>query len=758
MHSAVPSAMEAAKECGVGDDGGILRPGETVWTIARADRAAVLVDAAATFGAMRAAMLAARRRILVVGWDIDSRTPLVGEQFDPPDGLPRELGPFLTALVARRRGLAIHLLLWDYALLFGLERELLPELRLDWATPRRIRARLDDVLPIGASHHQKIVVVDGTLAFCGGLDLAIRRWDTRAHALDAPRRRDPDGAPYRPFHDVQMVVDGAAAGALAALAEARWRQAEGGYAGAPKPPAARPPEKSRRGPARAADLWPEAVAPDFRDVPVGIARTRPAFAGAPEIREVEALFLASIAAAERTIYIENQFLTRTSVAQALIARMRAVPALEALLVAPNVHQSWLEEHSMNAGRRRFMALLREAGLGDRVRLAHPALPDDPTGEGVMVHAKVTIVDDRLLRVGSANLNNRSMGLDSECDLVIEASTDAERAAIARIRDGLVAEHHGVAPETIAQAVAREGSLLAALDALPRAGRRLAPIDLGPPLDPGLEDELARRIGELADPETPIATPAFGAEMVAGQPAQRTLARTGRLVLLGLAILGGVALWRFSPAAQLTDPAALVERLEALGGGPFAPLIVVAAFVLGGFVVLPVTVLIAVTGMMFPPATALAVASCGVLLSAAATYLAGRALGRRALERRMGRRAREVSRALADRGVIAVAALRMLPVAPFTLVNLVVGASRIGLGDYLIGTALGMAPGLVMLTLLGTQLADVLAAPEPGALALLALAVAAWLALSLGLQVLVYRLRKRRRRGERRPGAGAPPRA
>ncbi|MGP9820215.1 VTT domain-containing protein [Salinarimonas sp. NSM] len=722
------------------ENGGILRPRETVWTVARAPRAAALIDAAATFGVMRAAMRAARSRILVVGWDIDSRTPLVGEEYEPADGLPRELGPFLRALVARRPLLKVDLLLWDYALLYGLERELLPEVKLDWSMPRGIRARLDDVLPIGASHHQKIVVVDGALAFSGGLDLAIRRWDTRAHALDDPRRRDPDGAPYRPFHDAQMMVDGEAAAALSALAEARWRQAEGGYAAAPRlrgknrfalrGRAAKPPE----------DLWPADVVPDFRDVGVGIARTRPAFAGAPAIREVEALYEASIAIAERTIYIENQFLTRASVARALVARMREVPTLEVLLVGPNVHQSWLEEHAMNAGRRRFMAILDEAGLSGRARLVHPALPDDPTGEGVMVHAKLMIVDDRLLRIGSANLNNRSMGLDSECDIAIEARTDGERAAIARIRDGLVAEHAGVAPERVSEAIAREGSLLAALDTLPQEGRRLAPIDLGPAED----GELARRIGEIADPETPIATPAFGAEMFAGQPAQRSLVRTGKLVLLALAVVAIVALWRFSPAADLTDPAALVARLEALGAGPLAPLLVVLAFVVGGLVVFPVTVLITVTGMMFPPVTAIAVATTGVMLSAALMYGIGRAVGRGALERRMGRRTRAVSKALADSGVIAVAALRMLPVAPFSVVNLVVGASRIGIADYLVGTLVGMAPGLVMLTLLGTRLAEVLASPDPWALALLGIAFLAWLALSVGMQVLVYRIKRKRR--------------
>ena len=163
-------------------------------------------------------------------------------------------------------------------------------------------------------------------------------------------------------------------------------------------------------------------------------------------------------------------------------------------------------------------------------------------------------------------------------------------------------------------------LLAALDALPRGDGRRPPrrIDLGPPLEPGIETELARHIGELADPETPIAAPAFGAEMFARQPAQRALARTGKLVLAAIAIPPPSSrCGAFSPAAGLTDPAALVARLEALGGGPLAPLIVVAAFVLGGLVVFPVTVLIRGHGheCFVPPPSRSRWRPAGVLLSA-----------------------------------------------------------------------------------------------------------------------------------------------
>ena len=90
----------------------------------------------------------------------------------------------------RRPELLIHVLVWDYSILYASERELFPTASVRWGTPRQIRFCLDDDLPFGASQHQKIVVVDDAVAFSGGLDLTTRRWDTRAHRLDdpAPRR------------------------------------------------------------------------------------------------------------------------------------------------------------------------------------------------------------------------------------------------------------------------------------------------------------------------------------------------------------------------------------------------------------------------------------------------------------------------------------------------------------------------------------------------------------------------------------------
>src|SRR5262249_47124913 len=196
----------------------LLQPHRNVWRVERAQRAAVLVDAADYFAALRAAMIRARRRIVIAGWDIHSQMRLVGRSGEPDDGYPAAFAQFLAALVTEKPDLDVRLLLWDFSVLYAAERDPFPTMRLDWNTPSNVPFCLDDCVPIGSSQHQKVVVIDDVLAFSGGLDITVRRWDTSAHNLDEPRRVDTGGRPYRPFHDVQMMVDGAAARALGDLA------------------------------------------------------------------------------------------------------------------------------------------------------------------------------------------------------------------------------------------------------------------------------------------------------------------------------------------------------------------------------------------------------------------------------------------------------------------------------------------------------------------------------------------------------------
>jgi phospholipase D1/2 len=696
----------------------VLQRGRNVWRVERAHRSAVLIDGAAFFRAVREALLKARRSVLIVGWDLHSQTRLVGESGRADDGYPETLAEFLSALVRERPKLIVRLLLWDYSVLYANERELFPRVTLGWSTPSRVRFALDDAVPFGSSQHQKLVIVDDAVAFSGGLDVTIRRWDTPEHAVEHAQRIDPAGKPYRPFHDVQAVVDGPAARALGGIARARWMCATG--------------ERIQAAQSTAVP-WPDSVTPEFTELDVGIARTQPRHDGQEEVREVERLFLDSIDAAERAIYIENQFLTNGKVAERLAARLKARPALEAVIVAPQHHQSWLEARTMRNGRIRFMHALIEAGVGDRVRIVYPEVVAGDRVTDTMIHSKVMVVDDRLLRIGSANLNNRSMGTDTECDLVFAATNDEERSAIVRVRDRLLADHCGVQPEEVNAVVARTGSLIAAADTLSRKGHALRPVEDGEADPP----EIATYIESVADPEQPIGAEYFY-EAVFGNGHGRRGAFL-KIAAAALLLLALTLAWHYTPLAELAQPDMVRRSLASFAQNPWAPLVVILTFVTGGFVAFPVTVLIAATAAAFGPWPGLAYAACGVLVSASLTYAIGARLGKETLRNVLGPRLNRIRRRIARQGIIAVATVRLVPLAPFTVVNLVAGASAIRPIDYLAGTALGMLPGLVVLSVLGHQIMRIITYPTPADLALLAAAVAAWIALSIGLQVLVTRL-------------------
>jgi phosphatidylserine/phosphatidylglycerophosphate/cardiolipin synthase-like enzyme/uncharacterized membrane protein YdjX (TVP38/TMEM64 family) len=688
-----------------------LRPNHNVWRIERAARAAVLIDAAAFFEAVRGACLKAERSIIVVGWDIDSRTPLVGADGHPADGLSSSFADFLSDLLRMRPHLHVHLLLWDYSLLYAGERELLPRLSLGWRTPERVTLCIDNSVPFGSSQHQKIVVVDDAVAFSGGLDLTIRRWDTTAHSAENRQRVDPSGHPYRPFHDVQMMVDGPAARALALLARERWCRAIGGV-----------PQVEPHG-----DPWPETVRADFTDVDVGIARTQPRYDGEEAIREAETLFADSIDLAEREIYIENQFLSSPLIADRLADRLSRCPELEAVIVAPRSHDSWVERHTMRNGRIRFWRRVHAAG-GNRVRLVYPAVEQGGKTTDTMIHSKVMVVDDRFLRVGSANMNNRSMGADTECDLAVEARSDRERTAILEIRNRLLGEHCGVTAADVAAFLARHGSLVRAADELSADGHSLRPIDDGKPDEGGLSGVIER----IADPPRPIRPTRLARHLLA-RLRPLLVALVGMLIVLGIALA-----WRYTPLSGLVTADNVRAVLKSVRGEPWAIVIVVLVFVFAGAIVFPLNILILTTAAVFGPWLGILYGGAGTVTSGLVMFFLGGLVGREALYRMLGERWRHGLEGVRKRGLLAVVTFRLLPIAPFTLVNLAAGASGIRFVDFLVGTLIGMLPGLVLMSVMGDRIVRILAEPSAGDIAILVLCVAGLIGLAIAAQAVLSR--------------------
>ncbi len=698
-----------------------LQPGRNVWRAERARRAAMLVDAAPYFAAARAAMLAARHTIHIVGWDLDGETPFHGAE-GPDDGLPDKLGPFLAALVARRPELKIRLLLWDHSLFYVFERDLVPNYACLWDAPRQIDICLDDVLPIGGCHHQKLVVIDERLAFCGGIDLTRRRWDTPEHRPGDPRRVDPAGESYPPFHDAALMLDGDAARALGELVRLRWNRSA----------CDRLPIKALKQVAEAPgeDIWPAAVAPEFRDVPVGIARTQPQFGRERMINEVEVLFGDMIDAARDRIHIENQYLTAAGFGQRLARRLRGNPALDTLVVTPARYDSWLLKATMAGGRARFMDALGKAGCDDCVRLRAPEVTADGVSASVMVHAKLMIVDDTLLRVGSANICNRSMGLDTECDVVLVAETEAHRAAIQGVQNRLLGEHLGVAPERVGREIATHSSFFEALDRLKSQGdgsRRLVPVnddDVRTDFDMSPFDALADPPEALID-EGPDAM----------RRPLRPLPLLGKIAAVALVFVAAALVFGTSAVAE---PGEVFRALDRVARLPWAAAAVLAAFLAGGFVAVPVTLMIVATLVVFDGWLGVALAGLGALASAVATYIVGQRLGTGVLRRYLGPRLNRIRRVLPEKSLWRIATVRMAPVAPFFLVNLVAGAAGVRFFNYIAGSLLGLLPDVLLIAFLVQQSRLVLTQPGPDAVLVLLALVIAWGALSLALSVLVAR--------------------
>ena len=699
----------------------ITAEGRNCWRRARANRVAFLVDGAAYFDAFARAVERARHSILVAGWDFNTRIRLRrdGSQGDVSD----RLGELLNTVVSRRAGLHAFVLDWDFAMIYAMDREVLPSYRLAWRTHRRFHFHLDDCHPVGAAHHQKIAVIDDAIAFVGGLDFGAARWDTPEHRPDDPRRVDPWGQSYPPFHDVQVAIDGAAAAAVAEYVRERWRRATG-----------------QRLPALPANegCWPEGLEPDVENVDVAISRTEPAYDGRPEVREIERMYVDAIRAARRFVYIENQYLTATRVGDVLASRLREEDGPEIVIVNPRQCAGWLEETTMGVLRARLLRRLREEDRHGRLRVVYPDVSG--LGEGWMkVHAKLLVVDDTLLVAGSANLNNRSMGLDTECDLAIESGSEERlERAIAAFRNRLLGEHLGADPDRVAAALAHRGSLIRAIDDLRGGPRTLS--DLTEEVPEWLEALVPE--GTAVDPERPV-DPDQLLDLLAPGDFDET---RPRLWLAGIAVLALLALsaaWRWTPLGEWLDPQMIAAWARPLRASSLAPFVLVAMYVVSSLLMVPVTLAILVTALIFGPLLGAAYALVGSVASALAAYGLGSLLGRQKLNRLAGSSLNRLSRRLARQGVLVVAMMRIVPVAPFTVINLAAGASHIGLRDFLIGTVFGMTPGILLMTFFADSLARAVREPHLGNVGAL-IAVGSLL---LGVGYLLRR-RSSRRNGER----------
>jgi phosphatidylserine/phosphatidylglycerophosphate/cardiolipin synthase-like enzyme len=475
----------------------ILEPGSNCWQRAETDQAGVLIDARDYYRAFYRAARRAKQYIAILGWQFDSDVALLrGEDAEAVRGETRML-PMLRELCEQNPELHIYILAWDFSLLLALEREWMQTVLFNWSS-EQISFRFDTSAPLSGAHHQKLVIIDGQLAFTGGMDICDCRWDDRSHPARSTMRCDSGRDPHGPYHDVQAAVTGPVVERLVELYEARWFNSGGGPLRLPSPVARD-------------DIEVEATLP-LPPGPVALSRTfgKTLVPFQEPVQEIRALYLDAIHAAERFIYVENQYLSSRAIFQALVSRMREPgrSRLQIVIMLPRMPEALREQLAMGVAQVRLLRALQQVAreMGHELGVYCSAARDESGQDAfTYIHSKLMVVDDDFLTLGSANTTNRSFGLDSELNLAWEAAEGTEgqmmRRAIQRVRVSLLAEHAGLKGRAALRELVRAARLVPFLDSVAASGQyRLRPhpmetvFDQSPLLKPLEPDEL------LFDPE------------------------------------------------------------------------------------------------------------------------------------------------------------------------------------------------------------------------------------------------------------------
>jgi phospholipase D1/2 len=414
----------------------LLTNPEIRWKSSAVEEVALLADAEIYYRAFVRAARGARRSILLSGWQFDTEAQLLrGEERLP--GAQNTLIGFLNRLCEDNPELQVHILAWDYSLVYAVEREWMQRIKVALKSNDRIHFEYWTHPNVGGSHHQKYALIDDEIAFVGGLDICDSRWDTRAHAPHDARRVDVSGEPYRPFHDLQLALRGPAVADIRALFAEFWAA----VSKVPVPQGQPWDERSSLSELAAGGMV-------VGSEQVLLSRTIYRENESP-ISEVETLLTQAIRAAETYVYLENQYFTSAAILTAFRDRLLdpSRPRLTIVAVMPDGADTPKEDFVLGNRQRSVRYSLAKLAQenGHRVHFLISSDRSDPEKPvSTFIHAKLLAVDDQLLCVGSANLTNRSMKIDSELNLTVQAEQGSSASAdIQRIVDSLLAEHAGL---------------------------------------------------------------------------------------------------------------------------------------------------------------------------------------------------------------------------------------------------------------------------------------------------------------------------
>ena len=471
----------------------LLVPGITCGALVAPDRSGALVDGRDFYRAFYEACCEAERTILMAGWQFSCTVELMRGDDAKCCKYPTTLIELLVALCEERPDLNVYMLPWDSSAVFAFEREPLQRLKLRLKGHKRIHWKMDNMHPAGASHHQKMFIIDRSIGILGGMDVCRSRWDDRTHEAEQICRERRTRC--KPYHDVNAFVTGEAVDTLRGWFAKRWEIATGDKLELPDHPRKTIDVKSSF---------------DIAAPHVALSRTWPKMEkdGMPELTELLRLHQRAIGQAKKVIYIENQYFSSYEIERSLEGRMRqGGPPLEIVMVLPKASAGLKERISIGVYQQQILERLTKVAkeTGHHLGVYYQAganAADQKKEPPVFIHSKVLAVDDRFFLVSSANLSNRSMGFDTELGIAWESPVPSDSLRNARLE--LLAEHCGMERDEAEARFAAPFQLVKKLDEVAEAKRHLLRIhDRNINEKPGwFLRHMMKKPGSVFDPANP----------------------------------------------------------------------------------------------------------------------------------------------------------------------------------------------------------------------------------------------------------------
>lgn len=639
------------------------------------------------YGSLKKSLEQANTCILICGWTFSLSTVLDKEDTTVKD-----------VLFALPPSVEVKILIWDYPLIYTPDRDPFTALTLALENKSNISFQRFDFHPIMSSLHSKLVVIDNRLAYVGGFDIDHERLDGPYHLDDDPLRVNADGESYRPFRDYALRIQGDVSH-LSDYFYQLWNSQK--------------KQKSFFANVEGQlDLGTEFLE---------LARTVPAFKNQAKDFSSYKLQRQLIKNAKKYIYIENQYLSHEGMVGLLCEKLASPHGPQVVIVVSYGKMPWLEKISMGSLLNESVKGLMEADRYGRLGLY--CLKYRPTNDEdsfVKVHSKCMIIDGEYLKIGSSNFSKRSMEFDYEIDLFLHHSHQVKKFE-KRIFKTLLS-----APDCD---FCEKSSLLETFEHYRKKYKKIYPLG-----------QLIDEVSSLVEYKEYLPLDKYkmtffekvGQKFINKESIQ-TLNLKAFLVLLFLILIAGLALFfPFDQVEKLVKDYVFTKQMS--GTMSLALMLFVGYVALGAFF-FPLNLYILLCGAFFSPVYAFALSLCGALTAGLASYFIGAFFENVEYVENKIKSLRKLKRFLRKKSLSTIIFLRMVPIAPYSLVNFVCGKFRISLWRFVAGTLIGVAPGTFALIFMEKQLIEVFRSPS--------LENALYFLAAASLFYLAYRIVKKR---------------